>query len=397
MKQPLTIARIQTAKVSAGAAEMKLWDGTVSGLCLRVFAGGGRTWTYRYRADGGGRSAKIRTLKLGSYPALSIDAARNAARTHAGQVAKGQDPAQERQETRRSETAAVGMLLAVGGPYERSLKARHIVKTAQVLSRLRRGLDRFKHVDIAKLSRRDLVGCIDALGDQPGAQTELRKCTRVLLEWAVNGGLAPANVLAGWRAPQQSRTQKLAAVARRRALTDPDIVAVWRAAGRCGTYGALVRLALCTAMRRNELATLRWDDIHADRIVLSAATTKTATQHQVPLTALMCHVLDNRPPGVSPVVFPSNVTGRVIANWHSARQQLMREADVGEFTLHDLRRTCRTLMTRLGVAEPTAELAIGHAPAALLAAYDLDTQWTARVDAFNRVSVHIAKIISRPD
>ena len=68
-----------------------------------------------------------------------------------------------------------------------------------------------------------------------------------------------------------------------------------------------------------------------------------------------------------------------------------------EFTLHDLRRTCRTLMTRLGVAEPAAELAIGHAPAALLAAYDLDTQWTARVDAFNRVSVHIAKIISRPD
>ena len=44
MKKPLTIARIQTAKVPDGAAELKLWDGATGGLCLRCFAGGGRTW-----------------------------------------------------------------------------------------------------------------------------------------------------------------------------------------------------------------------------------------------------------------------------------------------------------------------------------------------------------------
>jgi integrase len=394
MKKPLTIARIQTAKVPDGAAELKLWDGAISGLCLRCFAGGGRTWVYRYRADGGGRSAKIRTLKLGTFPALSLGGARSAARAHAGQVASGQDPAQQRQETRRRETAALGTLLAVNGPYERSLRARHYVKREQVLSCLRRGLDRLKHVDIAKLTRRDLVDAIDALGDRPGAQVELRKCTRVLLEWAVNSGLAPANCLAGWRAPQQSRAQKLKAVARRRALTDSDIIAVWAAAEQHGTFGALVRLALLTGMRRNELATLRWDDIKSDRIVLEAAVTKTSTRQEVPLTARMRSVLNRQPRTTSPLVFPSSVTNGVMTGWGWLKTELIREAGAGHFTLHDMRRTCRTLMSRLGVVESVAELAIGHVKEALVATYDLDSQWNARCDAFDRVSGHIGGLIS---
>ena len=90
---------METADQETG--EVKLWDGATTGLHLRVFAGGGRSWVFRYRADGGGRAAKIRSVKLGVYPAVSIDAARDAARQHAGAVAKGLDPAQLRQETRR--------------------------------------------------------------------------------------------------------------------------------------------------------------------------------------------------------------------------------------------------------------------------------------------------------
>src|SRR6476660_4472628 len=97
----LTLARINTAKIPLGMTELKLWDGAVSGLCLRLFAGGGRSWAYRYRSGDGGRAAKVRTIKLGSYPALSIDAARDAAKAHAAAIAKGQDPAAIRQEKRR--------------------------------------------------------------------------------------------------------------------------------------------------------------------------------------------------------------------------------------------------------------------------------------------------------
>ena len=62
-----------------------------------------------------------------------------------------------------------------------------------------------------------------------------------------------------------------------------------------------MQLGLLTAMRRNELATLRWSDIHTDRIVLSAAVTKMSVQHEVPLTDLMRTILRRQPRTTSPM------------------------------------------------------------------------------------------------
>ena len=261
----LTIARINSAKIPPDKAELKLWDAAVNGLFLRLLSGGGKSWVYRYRASGGGRSAKIRSIKLGSYPTLSIDAARGAAKDHAGQIARGIDPAAVRQENRRRQQATLGSLLAIDGPYERNLRDRGLVKWKVALSNLRRGLVHYMDIDISKLSRRDLVEALDALKDKPGAQADLRKSTRSLLEWAANTGLAHSNVLAGMRLAPKSRAQRLEEVSRRRAFDDVDITRLWQVAECGGTFGSLIQMGLLTAMRRNELATLRWSDIQPDQ------------------------------------------------------------------------------------------------------------------------------------
>ena len=217
-----------------------------------------------------------------------------------------------------------------------------------------------------------------------------------MLEWAVNSGLVQANVLAGMRLAPKSRAAKLAEASRRRAFGDTDIVKLWAAAGCSGTFGSLVQMGLLTAMRRNELATLRWADIQPDRIVLGAEVTKTGMPHEVPLTDLMQRILDRQSRTTSPLVFPSNVNGRALQGWHKLKGRLAREADIGAWTIHDLRRSCRSLMTRAGVAEPVAELAIGHVKGSLVGLYDLEKQWNGRVDAFERVSNHIARLIASP-
>ena len=53
----------------------------------------------------------------------------------------------------------------------------------------------------------------------------------------------------------------------------------------------------------------------------------------------------------------------------------------------------RTLMSRLGVAEDIAELAIGHQRADLVARYNKDAAWQARVEAFEKVSAHISGLL----
>jgi hypothetical protein len=50
-------------------------------------------------------------------------------------------------------------------------------------------------------------------------------------------------------------------------------------------------------------------------------------------------------------------------------------------------------MSRLGVAEDLAELAIGHVRVDLIARYNKDEAWEGRRDAFTRVSDHVATLI----
>ena len=92
-RTPLTKSRIEKAKVPPGTGQIMLWDAIVSGFGVRCLPGGSKTFVFRYRPYGGGRSVNPRLLKLGAFPSISLEDARAAARIHAGNVAKGKDPA----------------------------------------------------------------------------------------------------------------------------------------------------------------------------------------------------------------------------------------------------------------------------------------------------------------
>jgi integrase len=95
---------------------------------------------------------------------------------------------------------------------------------------------------------------------------------------------------------------------------------------------------------------------------------------------------------VSTLVFASEKTGRAFNGWGKSVTALQRAAGV-TFTPHDLRRTARTLMSRLGVAEDIAELAIGHVRADLIARYDKDEARVGRSDTFERVFAQVAALL----
>ena len=170
---------------------------------------------------------------------------------------------------------------------------------------------------------------------------------------------------------------------------------------RCGQQAAdwavsaaLVRLGLLTGLRRNEIATLEWSDVRDDAIVIPAKRSKMAREHHVPLTPLMRSILEAQPKRTgNPLVFPSAVTGGVINGWSKLLPRLVRLSGV-DMRIHDMRRTCRTVMSRHGVDEAVAELAIGHVRRGLVGIYNRDIQWSARVDAFEKVSAHISSLRS---
>jgi integrase len=104
-------------------------------------------------------------------------------------------------------------------------------------------------------------------------------------------------------------------------------------------------------------------------------------------------VIAAQPRGLSPLLFPSRITGDRLKGWTKMVAALRAESGV-DVGLHDLRRTLRTLMSRLGVTEDIAELAIGHQRADLVARYNKDAAWQPRVEAFERVSAHISALLA---
>ena len=83
----LTDAKCRNARPRQGA--YKLTDGF--GLSLLVSSTGARLWRLDYRMDG-----KHRTLALGSYPDVTLVAARSARDAARKEIGDGVDPMQER-------------------------------------------------------------------------------------------------------------------------------------------------------------------------------------------------------------------------------------------------------------------------------------------------------------
>jgi hypothetical protein len=101
-----------------------------------------------------------------------------------GEIATGRDPAGERQAERKRDRARLGAAL---DRYETQLERRQVVKRGEVLSLLRRELERpFGNVDLADLDRAQMVARvaeIEASG-RPGAARELKARATVFLSTA---------------------------------------------------------------------------------------------------------------------------------------------------------------------------------------------------------------------
>ena len=67
-----------------------------------------------------------------------------------------------------------------------------------------------------------------------------------------------------------------------------------------------------------------------------------------------------------------------------------------DWTLHDLRRTFRSGMTRLGIEPDVAEIMLNHRPDTLRSIYDRDPRLDARRDAAERWANHVRAIVD-PD
>ncbi|MDE5466146.1 integrase arm-type DNA-binding domain-containing protein [Bradyrhizobium sp. CSS354] len=397
----LTDAVIRNATLPPSKAQHYLHDDKLPGLALRMRATGGRTWVYLFTKPGV-RGTQRKTL--GAWPKYNEKAARKAATIAAGEVFKGVDPNDAKREARRQQATekqrtTLITLIVEDGPYQGSLTGRQVVNWKPALSALRRGLKEHSESAVGDLTRRQIMAAVDKIAKtgKRGAAKDLRKHTHTFLEWCVGEGYLDHNVLAGYREPKETRAQRILRRTKGRALSDDEIIKVWQASGKLGTFGLLVRMCLLGGPRRSEPTMIEWSKhVMDDRITFDATWTKMGLHHDLPRTHLVDEVLAAAKyfqRATSDYVFPSPKTGGLMSGFTKMVNRLVKEASVAKFTMHDLRRSLRTIMSRCGYDNEIQRLCVGQKPSGIDQVYNHDEQWIIRKMAFEAAHDYIAQLV----
>lgn len=289
-KTKLTDIKCKNAKTSG-----KLSDGKVEGLYLHVVVGKtkvGRHWRLKYRLNG-----KEGLYSIGSYPEISLDDAREAARAARKLIKQGESPISvKRAQIAAQKVAADNTFEVVAKLWLASKEKGKTALVKDTLDGYRSALGyayrAFGNTPIAAVTLvviTDLEESIKASSMAPKVRDRIRD----VLDYALRKGMIERNVAVAKRVATHSTEP-------RPALEDAESLRLYleklnaidfRSYGLREALGLLVLLPV----RPVELVTMRWSDVDLETgtwvYVVSKTKRRTTKPHTVPLPRQAVEVL----------------------------------------------------------------------------------------------------------
>jgi integrase len=381
MRIKLTPAFVQRARAEAGAERTMFWDSVLPRFGLQVTAAGHRSYVVQYRAGGRSRRMTINGV-------LGLEAARKQGRALLGEVAKDRDPLADR----RSEAALErDTFKAIADAYfaREGKNLRSLADRQKALERLV-----YPHLGaqpISAIRRSDIVKLLDRIADQNGmimANRTLAYVGRIMNWHAIRDDDFVSPIVRGMARGKER--------ARDRVLTDDELRAVWQTAdGMSGPFGVFVKFLLLTGARRSEAAEMTWGEISNGDWTLPAARNKTKVDLVRPLSKAAQAELAKLP-HIGKRGFVFTIDGvRPIGGFSHFKTKVDIASGVTGWTLHDLRRTARSLLSpkRCGVTPDVAERCLGHVIGGVRGTYDRHRYLEEMKHAFEALASLIERIV----
>jgi integrase len=371
------------------------------GFGVRVTAAGARAFVLNYRLRG-----REHRFTIGAYPDWSALKAVREARSLRQRIDRGENPIEDRTPSPRTETvASILDDFVVQHVRNKNQPLRSADEYESAFNRLVK--PRIGKLGIYEVRRSHVIKMLDEIEDANGPVTADRTLAfvRKAFNWyAIRDDQFIAPVVRGMgRIKPKDR-------ARTRVLSDEEIRAIWPALGQSGTFGAFVKMLLLSGQRRDEVAHMTHKEIGEDGIwTIPAERYKTKRPNHVPLSKAALALIDAQPKlDDCDYVFPSRAKtpysgyGRGKANLDKAvlaamKTQAKKGAKVEplpNWTLHDLRRTAKTLMVRAGVRPDISERVLGHVIAGVEGTYDRHSYAEEKRDALEKLAAMIERILN---
>ncbi len=375
------------------------------GFGVRVTAGGARAFVLNYRLRG-----REYRYTIGGWPDWPALKAVRTARDLRRRVDRGENPLDDRTPPPVSKTITEVLddfVTRYVRNKERPLRsADHIESAFERLVKPSIG-----KLGIYELRRSHVAEMLDGVEDEAGpvmadrTRAYLRKALSWYAERDDQFNFTAILVRVKPRANPKER-------ARARVLSDEEIRIIWPTLAKAGAFGTLVRTLLLTAQRRDEVARMSRKEIGQDGIwTIPAERYKTKRPNHVPLSKAVLEVVEAQPKVdgcdyvfASSAGTPFSGFGKSKAGLDRAVHKAMQDrAENGaeveplpNWTLHDLRRTAKTLMVRAGVRPDISERVLGHVIAGVEGTYDRHSYADEKRDALEKLAAMIERILNPP-
>ena len=360
------------------------WDRELTGFGVRVYPTGARVYIAQARGPEGPKRVAV-----GRHGVIHAEQARQRAALIIARIKAGETPVPE-------------PMKPSGGPSVAEVAARYLTEYVSVRCKpstaaaTRSVLE--KHITpalgrlpLAAVERAQVAELHQRLYETPAvanmAVGALSSMYRLACEW----GLVPDGV------PNPCRSiVKYPGRKRERFLTDEEFIRLGEVLDEVETRGgasapavAAIRLLALTGCRRNEILTLRWEDVALDENELRLPDTKTGAR-AVPLPPRAVELLAGLPrePG-NPWVIPDRKPGTRLQNLDDAWKIIRARAGLEGVRIHDLRHSYASRALALGEDLTMIGRLLGHRQIETTARYAHLARDSAQ-EAAERVAASIA-------
>jgi integrase len=320
-------------------------DALLPGLLLRVSASGSKVFYISKRVD-----QRVRRIKVGTWPILSLHDARELARMILRSIELGEydREAPEEDEVR---TPTLGEVIPQFIELYAKPRTRDWRGSERVLEKFSSLYDR----PIDQIRRSDIVRVLDSLVAEgtPTRANRALAAIKKLMNWCIDRGTVETSPVAHLKMPTKE-------VARERVLGSGELRLCWEMAEAEGfPFGPCVQLLMLTGQRRGEVSEMRWSELDLDNAIwtIPGRRTKNGSTHVVPLSPLAMQIIRSVPRYLnSDFVFTT--TGRTPISGFGRLKDRLDAAfgpDAEDWRIHDLRRTVATKIAMLRIGPQIIE------------------------------------------
>ena len=358
--------KIEALKSPAEGQRLEVQDTQVPGLSLRVTSNGTKTFCVFRRVKGG---EPIR-VTIGRFPDVSVEQARKQARNVIGQAAQGVNVAEIRRAGKIERTFA-------------DLFSEYIERHAKQNKRTWREDEQRYEQYLAKPLGKKKLSAIDrksisAIHNKISSDGHPAVANRVI---ALLGSVFNKAIFWELIAVNPAKgVKKNPEVSRERFIQADELPAFFKALADESNEAMrdYFLLSLLTGARRDNMLSMRWQDIALQRAEWRIVRTKNGTPQTVTLSPEAVEILTRRAGKAEDkaiYVFPGSGKRGHLAEPKGAWQRVLARAGLSDLRVHDLRRTLGSWQAREGASMAIIGKSLNHKSMLSTAVYarlDLD-------------------------